>query len=160
MKMTLCKCTAASLGVAIMLPSCADPAVTSLIGAGAGAVIGNQIGGSRGAVIGGLVGAGIGYAIGKANAEQKRLAEQRAAVALNKPKVRQQVKTSKAKYVAVPVPKAKDQQGPSTQLMKVNAQTGKPTGDIYAPPSSVKDGQEVKLGGDTAVYCGTSINKA
>jgi uncharacterized protein YcfJ len=159
MKSPICKCAAASLGFAILLPSCDNPALTTAIGAGAGAVIGHQIGGDRGALIGGLVGAGIGYAIGKANEEQKRQAEMRAAAELRKPRVRQQVSASKAKYVAVPVKKAPDQKGPPTQLMKVNVATGKPTGDIYAPPSSVKSGQEVKLGGETAVYYGDSINE-
>ncbi len=100
----------------------------------------------------------------RANQEQRYQAEQRARAQLARPRVRNEVRKKKVRYVAVPVKrdesKSKGRSGPSQHLMKVNAETGKPTGEVFVPKAGqeVRNGNVVKLGGDEALYYGSSVH--
>ena len=124
------------------------------LGAGAGALIGGKHHRGEGAIIGGVVGALAGFALSKAyqaSQSQRALAEERGRRAVQSDTVR----NSKAKYVAVPVPKAKGSSGgASSDLMVVNKSTGEPVDNkVYEVSSSsqLANGKVANIGGHQAV---------
>ena len=92
---------------------------------------------------------------------QKRMAEKQAQQALASSKVKNRIEKQKITYVAVPVRGEKGQKGGGTTVMKVNAATGVPTGEVYATKGegTVKDGDTIKLGGDPTLYFATTGSK-
>lgn len=109
---------------------------------------------------GALVVTAIIVASYRANQRQKEEAEARARAELARPRVREQVRKKKVRYVAVPVRRAEGKGGSSQHLMKVNAETGKPTGEVFVPQEGqkVSNGNVVKLGGDEALYYGNVVH--
>lgn len=100
--------------------------------------------------------------IGMATQEQKYLAEKRAEAALSSSKVKAKVQEKKVRYVAVPVKRAPGQKGEGgTTVMKVNADTGIPTGEVYVAKDqgTAKDGDTIKLGGDPTLYFASTGSK-
>ena len=100
--------------------------------------------------------------IGMATQEQKYAAEKRAEAALKSSTVKAKVQEKKVRYVAVPVKRAAGQKGESgTTVMKVNADTGVPTGEVYVAKDqgTAKDGDTIKLGGDPTLYFASTGSK-
>jgi hypothetical protein len=99
--------------------------------------------------------------IGEATNYQKQLAERQAQATLKKSTVRSQIKERKVSYVAVPVKREKGQKSEGTAVMKVNASTGVPTGEVYATKGEgvVRDGDTIKLGGDPTLYFASTGGK-
>lgn len=58
------------------------------------------------------------------------------------------------KYVAVPVKADTGRKSKGTTMMKVNAATGVPTGEVFqaADNGGAKTGDTIKLGGDPTLY--------
>lgn len=166
MNTSVIKMTGCSVVLSLLVTSCAqianDPMLSGLVGAGVGGAIGHEIGGRKGAVIGAGIGGLAGVAISynyRANEAQKREAERRAQQALAKQNVRNDLKKKNARYVAVPVKRSNGQGGSSQHLMKVNAETGEPTGEVYVPKAgtTVSPGSTIDLGGQKALYYGSAI---
>ena len=98
--------------------------------------------------------------IATATAEQRRSAEQQASKALKSSTVVSQVKKKKVQYVAVPVKRSEAQTKPGTALMKVNVDTGVSTGEVFvAEEGNPKDGEKLKLGGDSTIYLALTGDK-
>lgn len=100
--------------------------------------------------------------VGLATQEQKYLAEKRAESALKSKKVQSSVQEKKVRYVAVPVKRASGQGGGGgTTVMKVNAETGKPTGEVFVAQDQggAKNGDTIKLGGDPTLYFASTGDK-
>ncbi len=96
--------------------------------------------------------------LGQATAQQKRAAEQRAQIALRSTRTRQKMKEKNVRYVAVPVKRDQSQKAVAgTTVMKVDASTGKPTGELFVAKDQggVKEGDTIKLGGDPSLYFAT-----
>jgi len=56
-------------------------------------------------------------------------------------------------YVAVSVKRSKTQTVRGTPVMKVNIATGISTGEVFVSDAAVpKDGDKIKLGGDSTLY--------
>lgn len=144
---------AAILGASLALPSCAE---LNKPLSGSGAMLMTPAMPVGGMNRGGLRGRSFhSINIGLATQEQQYLAAKRAEAALRSKKVKSTVQEKKVRYVAVPVKRAKGQSGASgTTVMKVNAETGKPTGDVFVAQDqgSVKSGDTIKLGGDPTLY--------
>ncbi len=100
--------------------------------------------------------------LGAASAEQRRIAQMRAEAALQSTKVKSRVQQQKVRYVAVPVKRTTAQASRGgTAVMKVNASTGVPTGDVYEAKDegNAKDGDTIRLGGDPTLYFATTGDK-
>lgn len=100
--------------------------------------------------------------VGLATQEQRRVAERRAQEALKSSKVKAKVKEKNVRYVAVPVKREKGQKSSGgTTVMKVNAETGKPTGEVFEAKDqgTVKSGDTIRLGGDPTLYFASTGDK-
>lgn len=98
--------------------------------------------------------------VAAATAEQRKSAEESASKALKSSAVVKQLKQEKVKYVAVPVKRSKTQKNSGATMMKVNVDTGVSTGEVFVAKSSApKDGENFKLGGDSAVYLALTGDK-
>jgi hypothetical protein len=95
-----------------------------------------------------------------ATAEQRRAAEQRARAAMKSSAVASRVKREKVQYVAVPVKRNKSQTGRGASVMKVNVATGVSTGEVFvSEDAGPKDGDKIKLGGDSTLFFATTGDK-
>ncbi len=97
--------------------------------------------------------------VGMATARQRSLAETRAQAALQSARVKNSVQQKKVRYVAVPVAREKTQKSVAgTTVMKVNVDTGVPTGDVYVAQDkgTAKDGDTIRLGGDPTLFFATT----
>lgn len=144
-------------GMALTTVSCTvNPEATSaIVGTGTGLIASAAGMSSRDAA---ALGAGIGlltYAVTKSyqiNERQKRIAEQRARIAMRNQQARQY------QYIAVPVPKQKQSSSSSTKsdLVVVDKNTGKPVNNkVYetTKKDQLDGGQVAKVGGyDAYVY--------
>lgn len=144
---------AAILGATLALPSCEEmnkPLSSS------GAMLMTPAMPVGGMTRGGLRGRSFhAVHVGLATQEQAYLAEKRAEQLLKSKKNQSTVQEKKVKYVAVPVKRTKSQGGGGgTTVMKVNAETGKPTGEVFVAQDqgTAKSGDTIKLGGDPTLY--------
>lgn len=157
LKLALLKGTAA-LALASLLTSCENPGSTALAGS-IMQTVGGSVGYHHGSTEAGhaLRAAGeivVAYSIHQSyriSKEQDEIARARAAQAVRAPAV----KRSKAKYVAVPVPKKNPTRtGPKEDLVVVDKSTGKPVdGKVYETTerSQLSTGRVGDLGGHEAV---------
>ena len=98
--------------------------------------------------------------VAEATAEQRRSAELSAKEALESSSVVNQVREKKVQYVAVPVKRSKTQKESGTPVMKVNVATGVSTGEIFiAAEGGPKNGDKLKLGGDSTLYLALTGDK-
>lgn len=148
----------AVVALASLTTSCTDPAAAGLAGSVMQTVsgtVGYHGGGSEAAhairTAGDLI---VAYSIHQSyriSREQEEIARVRAAQAVRSPEVRR----SKAKYVAVPVPKKNaPARGPKEDLVVVDKTTGKPVdGKVYETTSTsqLNRGSVGNLGGHEAV---------
>ncbi|HWL52177.1 MAG TPA: hypothetical protein VNQ90_07070 [Chthoniobacteraceae bacterium] len=148
----------AALALTSLLTSCNDPAATGLAGSvmqTVGSSVGYHGGGRDAAhalhAAGQIVVAYSIYQSYRITREQEEIARARAAQAVRSP----EVKRSKAKYVAVPVPKKKPtRKGPKEDLVVVDKETGEPVDQkVYETTSTsqLSSGSVGNLGGHEAV---------
>lgn len=151
---------AAALALTSLLSSCTDPAAAGFAGSvmqTVGGTVGYHGGHDAAHALqaaGQIVVAYSIYESYRITREQEEIARVRAAQAVRSP----EVKRSKAKYVAVPVPKKKPTpKGPKEDLVVVDKTTGKPVdGKVYetTKTSQLSSGSVGNLGGHEAVVYG------
>lgn len=121
---------------------------------------------SSGDAVGRVINLIVYYAISQ---QQQAQAESTANRSLQNSKVRQKMKSTQTKYVAVPVKKDRSNSGQSTSKAKnlivlVDAETGKPKGKAFEPnKSSYREGEEISVSdglffGKTKAIVGTSFS--
>ncbi len=91
----------------------------------------------------------------QATEAQRKLAAERAQMALSSSSTRQKLKARNVKYVAVAVKRDRSQKASAGRtVMKVNVATGKPTGEVFTAKDrgNLKEGDTIKLGGDPTMY--------
>lgn len=150
-----------SLVTSILLSGCGANGVNTGASTGIGAALGAGLGYAiddnnrgRGALVGGLLGAGAGYLFARsynASHQQRMQAEQVGKSYASKPSNAAKMKTSKTRYVAVPVKSEKKSGGKDVVLYDTKTQTTETK--AYEPESGANfaSGQVVKVGGKEAV---------
>lgn len=144
---------ALALGAVLALPSCED--MNKPLASGDGMLMAPSLppgGFLRGGGFGGRSFHSVH--VGRANDAQLALAKSRGSAALKSSTVKKQIEAKKVRYVAVPVKREKGQKSKGTTVMKVNAATGIPTGEVFeaADNGGAKNGDTIKLGGDPTLY--------